>query len=100
MRKICPACGQEWPLDGRRKLPTLPGVYRNRIIELVAGHPGIGMRDLAERVYEIDPNGGPDDAARAVRVTIYHMKKPLAAQGWRLAARRAGYDGYRLSRIN
>lgn len=97
MRRFCPCCGQEWAIDD---LPKLRGPRRNRIIEIVSRRPGLDMHRLADLVYADDINGGPDDAAMVVRVTIAHMNKQLRRQGWRIAADRCGYGGYRLSRIS
>lgn len=71
------------------------GVILETIIE---GHPRRVMIDkIIRRVYEDDPEGGPEAAARNIHVQVVRLNQRIAPAGWRVGSR-AGH-GYMLSKI-
>lgn len=95
----CPCCGQTIPLD----LPiglTLRG-KRLEIYNIVrrAGLHGITSDLIFERLYALDPNGGPDTGVRQISVMICHLNKRLASVGQRVQGGHTGngcFGTYRL----
>lgn len=81
--RLCPTCGSATTPDSvQAELP--PG-----LVELLnelrrAGRAGITTRRLADRLWAADPNGGPDDAEKAVRARVARLNPILARHGLRV----------------
>lgn len=75
-------------------MKRLPRVKR-RIFEVISACPGITAAELTSRVYEDDPNGGPE-SIKCVHVHVHALNKRLAAEGLRIRGHVT--DGYRIER--
>lgn len=79
----CPTCGAL--LAPEAALAALPPGLVGLYSELRrAGARGITTRRLADRLWALDPNGGPDDAEKAVRARVARLNSILARHGLRV----------------
>lgn len=79
----CPTCGA--PLADVRVERDLPPALRALLSEIRrAGELGITTRKLADRLWAADPNGGPDDAEKAVRARVARLNPILARHNLRV----------------
>lgn len=79
----CPTCGALQAPDA--VLAALPPGLIGLYAELRrAGAGGITTRKLADRLWALDPNGGPDDAEKAVRARVARLNYMLARHGLRV----------------
>ena len=89
----CCCCGQIIP-------PCLPFANRpvsRRVYEFVTKHPeGVSSGDIASHVYADDPDGGPGDAATALKAIIWRMNRDLKVLGIRIRATHGRGAIYRL----
>lgn len=70
---------------------------KNIVDALAAIYPRrIYIDDLVDNVYQLDPNGGPENAADTVRTQICYIRKRLPQFGWDIPynSRGAGNRGY------
>jgi len=73
------------------------GLLRQRLIEaLHDSGDGLSCRDLVNRVYADDPNGGPINANRCVNLMVHKANKELEPQGYRI---KYGFTKYRLVKL-
>lgn len=81
--RLCPTCGAWHPEDSM--LVELPPGLVELLNELRrAGAVGITTRKLADRLWALDPGGGPDDAEKAVRARVARLNSILARHGLRV----------------
>ncbi|MCY1379964.1 hypothetical protein D9M69_677340 [compost metagenome] len=70
---------------------------------LVSVHPRrIHINDLVDNVYQLDPNGGPENAHQTVRTQVHHIRKILPTYGWTIPKRKRGVEPqgyYRLAPV-
>lgn len=97
----CPCCGQPAPKTAHPKgladVPMRPTAKRI-VAELIRAYPrGVSARQLADRVYAMDANGGPDDAENCIYVHLHKAKPIIRQYGWEAGA--FGHHGIRLQRI-
>lgn len=79
----CPTCGA--PLADVQVERDLPPGLRALLGEIRrAGELGITTRRLADRLWAADPNGGPDDAEKAVRARVARLNPMLARHNLRV----------------
>jgi hypothetical protein len=98
----CPCCGQQ--IDGEVPAKALASVplrpTARRIIDALASvYPrGLSARQIADRVYADDPNGGPESAEDAMSVHMHRARPIIQGYGWTVGA--SGKHGnIRLQRI-
>jgi hypothetical protein len=53
---------------------------------------------LADHVYGLRVDGGPDSGVKSLAVVIGHLRLKLAPYGWTISDARKG-EGYRLERV-
>lgn len=99
----CACCGQTLPPDLPKGL-KLRG-RRLDIYNIVrrAGQNGITSDVIFERLYALDPNGGPDSGVRVVSIMICHLNKRLQPFGQKVQGGHTGngcYGEYRLVTLN
>lgn len=73
-------------------IDALSSIYPRRIY----------IDDLVDNVYQLDPNGGPDNAHQTVRTQICNIRKRLPQYGWTIPTTRKqqGQHGwYRLEPV-
>lgn len=94
----CPTCGRQ--LQGSMPIhlaaAMMPPVME-RIVLVLASAGGLSRRELADRVYADDPDGGPDTAENCISSTINIYRGRLAATGWRI--RSSSWTGYWLEPV-
>lgn len=98
MTCACPHCGApmpDVPLEAMLSACT-PG--QRRILDLVARRPGLSGNEVADVVYQDDPDGGPLYARGTIAVQVKNLNKRILPLGWRVEGR-AGFHGYRLERL-
>lgn len=98
----CPCCGQALPGDmpmEALKDANLRPTARLIVDELIRIYPrGASGRQLADRVYALDPNGGPDSGDNVIAVHLTRARPVLRRLGWTVGAdRRRGQ--IRLQRV-
>ncbi len=99
----CPCCGQTMPPD----LPVglkLRG-NRLRVYEIVrrAGQNGITSDRIFDKLYELDPNGGPESGLRIVSIIVCYLNKRLKDVGQKIQGGASGHGcpgEYRLVTLN
>ena len=63
-----------------------------RIFDLLCEHPyGLTSRELADKVYADDPDGGPDWAAESINGLVWQMNQRAKKEG--LGIRIRGHGG-------
>ncbi|MND62687.1 hypothetical protein D3C80_539780 [compost metagenome] len=81
----------------------LPRGQRAIVEALVSVHPRrIHINDLVDNVYQLDPNGGPENAHQTVRTQVHHIRKILPTYGWTIPKRQRGVEPqgyYRLAPV-
>lgn len=101
----CPCCGQTLPPDLPKGLKL-----RGRKLEVFnmvrrAGQYGITADRIFDRLYELDPNGGPDKGLKIISVFVCYLNKRLRPFGMRVRAEPNGGRGgvglspYRLEHV-
>ncbi len=95
----CPCCGGRGEIEERAPVELHPLEFR--IWDVVRRSPyGIGGIALTERVYAHRDDGGPDNAANVVRVTMGRANRKLASAGLRIVATTTGPSSvYKLQRL-
>ncbi len=92
----CPCCGAEMHTPGLAALRhvSLPPNERRVLNELINVYPShLSVRQLVDRVWALDPNGGPDTADNAISVYLHRMRPILLEFGWsisRMPGRKSG----------
>jgi len=93
MMIACPHCGQ--PLAPAFKVT---GRERKKLVEILTRHPhGLTRRELADRLYADDPDGGPEDTF-AVCQLVHQARLQLLPQGYTIVSNRGPGAHYRLVR--
>ncbi|WP_024898842.1 hypothetical protein [Brucella rhizosphaerae] len=81
----------------------LPRGQRAIVEALASVHPRrMFINDLVDNVYQLDPNGGPENAHQTVLVQIHYLRKTLPAYGWTIPKRQRGVEPngyYRLAPV-
>ena len=101
---ICPCCHREMPEEEfqraeRRK--AVQGAVQGRVLEkLERSAQFIPGRELADHVYALDPNGGPDNPEICIHHAVKSLNKRLPAKGWMIRSRIGRGGGYLLERLN
>lgn len=96
---LCSQCGQPMgdfsDIDVRALGPTEFGI----LDALIRGrHRFLSIQQLVHHVYSHRVDGGPENAANTIRVTMTRMRKKLEAAGWTIENRWA--VGFRLARLD
>lgn len=84
----CPCCrgfiGEAAPLSFARD--AVVGGLQLKIFDELSARKGRSLRmsELIDRCYADDPNGGPEDPANSITVTIFKLRKRLAPLGWEI----------------
>lgn len=102
MSATCPTCGHAITRDfAPASLPCPTEVTGQQVVildALIAAWPrDVTMARLIDLLYGDDPDGGPDDPGRVVRVQVHRMKAWMQSYGWTIR-NRYGF-GYRLERL-
>lgn len=84
---VCKSCGQTLPLPFEVGIDLSKG--QRDLVDAVylAGAHGIQTDRLIHKIYGDDPNGGPDDARKAIHVRICQANKKLRVRGWHIHGR-------------
>lgn len=104
MSHACPTCGhaiEEVPMHALKDAKLTPQ-QRVMIAELVSAYPRYISRDgLFDALYQLDPNGGPEDVRTNIAVRISNIRRALAPYGWTVSKQGFGSSGrYRLEKIS
>lgn len=93
MTRECPECGHPIPDDEIAALLT-PGQRRVYEIVRMAGAAGISSRDIRDKLYENEPNGGPE--TNIISVFAHYANVRLRPHGLKITARRGPWPLWRL----
>lgn len=104
---ICPTCHQPMPDQERPdflvEAPGLMPLDRKLIQVLIDCFPRSLTRDqLADAVYALDPQGGPDGANNVIACRLVNVRRVVVNYGWRIPPQRSGPGSrarYRLEKI-
>lgn len=65
---------------------------RQILLELAGARSFISVTRLADRIWQDDPDGGPDDAEGCLHAHVSRLRKSLAGQGFTIiTSRNLGY---------
>lgn len=94
----CECCGHPMVSD---KIGVVLTVTQHRVYEVVkrAGSAGITCKEIFDRVYANDPDGGPNSPG-IISVCISQANKRLAQFGLKMQGTKGPAGGIRLVRIN
>lgn len=95
MPVICPCCLQPMaaakaPVDALESVPFSRLEHRIVTAMLESYPRTVNMQNLINACYWDDPNGGPDNPATTVMVTIGRLRKKLPPHGWTIPRNKAG----------
>lgn len=83
------------PLDFLHMV-RLSAKQRELVEILASAYPrALSVDVVADQLYQLDPNGGPDDPANIVAVMTSRINPIIRQHGWEIASRK-GFGGYRL----
>lgn len=85
MSVSCPCCGAEMHTPGLSALRYIrvTTLQRQVLDVLINAFPRtLSTRQIADRVYADDPNGGPDKAEGCIEVSLYRIRKVIKHVGW------------------
>jgi hypothetical protein len=95
--KVCACCGHPLPV-----YDTLKGLTpsQQRIFELVekAGQAGVSRRELMDKIYGGNPNGGPS-SPNVLNVQKTKMQIVLQSRGLKITSEGGHYARWRLEKI-
>lgn len=74
--------------------PTMAAILR-----ALSRGKALTARDLADRIYSEDPDGGPTWADTVVTAIICRQRKKIEPFDWRIVSRQGSRSGYRLERF-
>jgi len=78
------------PIEALSAAP-LSRQQRAMLESLIKAYPrSLGRDHLFELLYQLDPNGGPDDIANSVAVRIHNIRKIIERFGWTIPRQRGG----------
>ena len=83
---ICPCCDQ--PVRGLLPVKALKEAHfspHQRVIveKLIDAYPRSVARDvMVNHLYQLDPDGGPEDALSTLSVQLTHVRARLRKHGW------------------
>ncbi len=92
--KVCPHCGHPMPAD---EVTLMLTPRQRQLYEIVrdAGIAGISARDILDKMYADEPNGGPD-TANIISVFAHHANVRLKPFGLEISARRGPWPMWKL----
>lgn len=98
----CPCCGAEMHTPGLaalRHVRVTP--FQRKVLDvLINTFPkALSARQLANRVYADDPNGGPENSENCISVYLCRIRKAIQPLGWTAGARGNEQEGIRLRQI-
>lgn len=95
----CPCCGAEMHTPGiaaLRYVRVTP--FQRKVLDvLINTFPkALSARQIADRVYADDPNGGPENSENCISVRLYAIRKAIKHLGWTAGALGHEQEGIRL----
>lgn len=92
----CPCCGSDAKTLSASSLEHVPMTASQReiVAMLAKRYPsGMSVDQIADRLYAMNPNGGPDTAHNVVHVQLHRLRKAIEPLGWTAKAKgRHGHD--------
>ena len=84
--RVCPCCGRpfdaEFTPDMLLDLPVT-GMQKRILDALVDAWPrGLGNHALIDAMYWDDPEGGPLEAERVLKVHLFRLREKIEPMGW------------------
>ncbi|WP_305968577.1 MULTISPECIES: hypothetical protein [unclassified Mameliella] len=86
----CPSCGQPFEADRVAAARDVLSPTQRRIFDVIRENPDFQIEQIANRVWEDDPNGGPLHAHGNISAQICYANKRLEPLGLRIAASHRG----------
>ena len=82
----CKCCGHPLPPPEHRACLS---PQQREIFDLVAkaGKRGITAKSVFDRLFQLDPNGGPDSGTRGVYTQIFHINEKFTKRKIRMRVR-------------
>lgn len=87
---LCPGCGQPFKTDRITAARDVLSPTQRRILDEIRAKQGRTVTQLANAVWEDDPNGGPLSANRNISVQISKANKRLEKFGLKIGASHRG----------
>ena len=103
MAKTCPCCGGE--INGSLEIEALKVIPLSRmksaiVAAYVDAYPRpVNITYLIGRVYEHDPDGGPDGPANSIAATLARLRPEIEKYGWRISLFKGNSHGDNFSRL-
>jgi len=93
---VCRECGHPIPTDD---IAAVLSPRQRRVYEIVrlAGTAGISSKEIRDKVYENDPNGGPKET-NIISVFAHYANVRLRPFGLEITARRGPWPLWRLTK--
>jgi hypothetical protein len=94
MSTVCPHCGRPM-IPKSARFPHVRGARRSRVVELIDDHPGISGEALMDALYADDPDGGAS-SRKIIAVLVYHARKQITQDGYKIESSVGRGGGYRI----
>jgi DNA-binding response OmpR family regulator len=95
MTCLCPTCNR--PMEAARApieaLSSAAFTHQQRqmVVELMRAYPkAVSRNRLFALLYDLDPNGGPENVSNAIAVRINKIRNAIERFGWTIPRQRGG----------